>query len=92
MKLEESNKLIAVFMGWESEAVLEGNHFYHTNWDHLIPVLKHIREVVNVELTFEEFDNNRGLEQRLNPYEYDIDSIYKGVIEFIKTYNHIKNK
>lgn len=61
---------------------------YHTSWDWLIPVVKKIREVVNTEMSFEQFDNHRHIADRLNVYDYDIESIHKGVIEFIKRYNH----
>jgi len=63
---------------------------YHDSWDWLVPVVKKIREVVNTEMSFEDFDNHRGIADRLNVYDYDMDSIYKGVVEFIKTYNHKK--
>jgi hypothetical protein len=64
---------------------------YHTSWDWLIPVVKKIRGIINEEMSFEDFDNHRGMEQRLNSYTYDIESIHKGVVEFIKTYNHNKS-
>ena len=60
---------------------------YYYDWNWLIPVIKKIREVVNTELSIDDFDKHRGLEQRLNPYNYDIDSIHKGCVEFIKWYN-----
>ena len=62
---------------------------YHKSWDWLIPVIKKIREIINTELSIDEFDLNRNLAQRLNPYDYSIESIHKGVVEFIKWYNHL---
>jgi len=63
---------------------------FHSSWDWLMPVVKKIREVVNEKLSFADFDDHRGLEQRLNPYTYNIKSIHKGVVEFIKWYNENK--
>jgi hypothetical protein len=60
---------------------------YHTSWDWLIPVIKKIREIVestNMPMYV-------GMSQRLNPFEYSIESIYKGVVEYIKNYNYINN-
>jgi len=61
---------------------------FDRDWNLLISVLKKIRGIVNEEMNFAEFDDHRGLEQRLNPYTYDIESIYNGVVEFIKSYNY----
>ena len=60
---------------------------FHSDWNCLMEVVKKIREVVNTELSANDFDKHRGLEQRLNPYTYDITSIYNGCVEFIKWYN-----
>ena len=60
---------------------------YQTSWDWLIPVIKKIREVV--ELNNMQLYNSFA--QRLNPFEYSIESIYDGVVEFIKNYNYINN-
>ena len=69
---------------------LRGNTYhelwFESSWDWLIPVLKKIREIVNRDLSINDFYENKGLEQRLNPYDYDIDSVYKGAVEFIKYY------
>ena len=70
---------------------------YHTSWDWLIPVIKKIREIINVDMTIDEYYDAVGMAQRLNPYNYTIESIYDGVVEFIKLYNYknytsIKNK
>lgn len=60
---------------------------YQTSWDWLIPVIKKIREVV--ELNNMQLYNSFA--QRLNPFEYNIESIYDGVVEFIKNYNYVNN-
>ena len=65
---------------------------FNSSWDWLMPVVKKIREVINTELNFSDFDDQRGYDQRLNPYNYDIDSIYKGAVEFIKWYNENKGE
>jgi hypothetical protein len=60
---------------------------YQTSWDWLIPVIKKIKGIVeshNMQLYV-------GMSQRLNPFEYSIESIYEGVVEFIKNYNYINN-
>jgi len=51
---------------------------FHNSWDWLIPVIQKIKEI----------DSSIGIEQRLNPFTYNLDSVYAGVIEFIKSYNH----
>lgn len=63
---------------------------YRTSWDWIMPVIKKIREIVNVELCIDDYYLHEGLRQRLNPFDYDIDSIYKGAIEFIKWHNDNK--
>lgn len=60
---------------------------FNTDWNWLMEVIEKIRGIVNTELSVDDFDKHRGLEQRLNPYNYDIQSIYNGCIEFIKWYN-----
>lgn len=55
---------------------------YNVSWDWLIPVIKKIAEVSG---------DNVGLSQRLNPYTYDIENIYTGVVEFIKSFNNKNN-
>jgi uncharacterized protein YfbU (UPF0304 family) len=62
---------------------------FHDSWDSIMPVVKKIREIINVEFTLTEFDSFRHMEQRLNGYTYDIESIVAGCVEFIKTYNHM---
>lgn len=60
---------------------------YQTSWDWLIPVIKKIKGIVestNMPMYV-------GMSQRLNPFEYNIESIYDGVVEFIKNYNYINN-
>jgi len=51
---------------------------FHDSWDWLIPVLQKISTI----------DSSAGTEQRLNPFTYSIESVYKGVVEFIKRHNH----
>jgi len=79
-----NNILIAKFM---AEKVDEGGMTgydwddleYHYSWDWLIPVIK---KIATIE------PDNIGKMQQFNPYTYDIDRIYKGVVEYIKSYNH----
>lgn len=62
------------------------------SWDWLIPVIKRIREIVNTNLSIDEYHNTVRISQQLNPYDYDIQSIFKAVVEFIKWYNQYKNE
>ena len=84
--LETTDRLITEFMG---DSRVKN---YSKSWDALIPVIKKIREIVNTELNIDEYFDNVGLSQRLNPYDYDIESVYNGVVEFIKKYNYHINE
>lgn len=64
---------------------------YHSSWDWLIPVIKKIREIINVELNVDSFEEIRERKLTLNPYDYNIEQVYKAVVEFIKWYNQNKN-
>jgi hypothetical protein len=103
MNTRESNKLILRFMGYRNTTPdLSGINIYendkgdtqellcvkyHSSWDWLMPVVKKIREILNVEFSFSEFDDMRELENKLNPYNYDIDHIYKEAVDFIQWYS-----
>lgn len=65
---------------------------YNTSWDWLIPVIKQIRGIINTGLTIDEYDLKCGYSERLNPYDYDINSVHKGVVEFIKWFNQRLNQ
>lgn len=96
MKNKDEGILIAEFMGYGHQLYLvespeTGEYLrpkFHCSWDWLVPVIKKIGEVVDTNHRWDEV----GISQNLNPYTYDIDSIYKAVIEFIKSYNFHKNK
>ena len=93
MENNKNNKIIAEFMGfkynklkvkkWEDTNGWQYSELeYDSSWDWLMPVLNKISKIATVE------DSERkGLEQRLNPYIYNMNDIYEGVIEFIKWYN-----
>jgi hypothetical protein len=86
-----NNKLIAEFMGGEhplAEVTHEAHHNYDTSWDWLMPVIKTIRDHVNVDMGFEEYDNWRENFKQIDPYNYNLSECYKAVVEFIKTYNN----
>lgn len=68
----------------------EDGLFSYSDWNKLIPVIRKIREIINTELSISEYFDVVGVSQRLNPYDYDLESIYKGVVEFIQNYNHLK--
>lgn len=64
---------------------------YPVSWDWLIPVIKKIREIIETEMSLYKFDKFRHFANRLNPYNHDIGEVYLYCIEFIKSYNHLKN-
>lgn len=64
---------------------------FHSSWDWLIPVIKKIREIINVKLNIDSFEEIKEQKLTLNPYDYDIEQVYKAVVEFIKWYNQNKN-
>ena len=87
-----NNKLIAEFMGVDYvdiDTYLENNKElqYHTSWDWLMPVIHRIRDHVNVDMGFEEFDDWRENFKQIDPYNYSLEQCYKAVVEFIKEYN-----
>ena len=102
----ETNKLLAEFEGYKIDWGYKKNSVlmlgtvvsvkklqYHCTWNWLIPVVEKINKVVMTELTVSQRMQFEYLEQRLSPYSYSMESIYKSVVEFVKWYNHhIKNK
>ena len=61
---------------------------YHRSWNWLMPVIKTIRDHVNVDMGFEEYDNWRENFKQIDPYNYNLSECYKAVVEFIKQYNN----
>ena len=89
--MENSNKLIAEFMGLKEH---EGSYYlplynsgdwvpdveleYHTSWDWLMPVVQNIEQ-----------DCEGVPQEMLNISLYsDINEVYKAVVEFIKNQNN----
>lgn len=60
---------------------------YHTSWNWLMPVIKRIRDHVNVDMGFEEFDDWRENFKQIDPYNYSKEQCHQAVIKFIKWYN-----
>ena len=96
----ENNKLIAEFMGLEfskgeyyrplynsGDWVPEDELQYRTSWDWLMPVIHTIRDHVNMDMGFEEFDDWRENFKQIDPYNYNLQQCYDAVVEFIKWYN-----
>ena len=92
------NKLIAEFMGMENNLYHFQSHDtdihytnselkFHNSWDWLMPVIHRIRDHVNVDMGFEEFDDWRENFKQIDPYNYSLEQCYKAVVEFIKEYN-----
>jgi len=63
---------------------------YHTSWDWLMPVIHRIRDHINVDMGFEEFDDWRENFKQIDPYNYSLEQCYEAVVDFINEYN--KNK
>jgi hypothetical protein len=96
MTIEESNKLIADFMGLETELIdgyavykvgaLHTNVKYDSSWDWLMPVYQRI---INEELYGKDAV---GIKRVNKIYErlscgVNIEVIWKAIVEFIKWYN-----
>ncbi len=62
---------------------------YHKSWDWLIPVIKQVREITNVELSINDFECVREMELTINPYDYTIEQVYQASVDFIKWYNNL---
>ena len=78
----KDNKLIAEFMGGEhplAEVTHEAHHNYDTSWDWLMPVVQKCYE------SGAEGDCIGDITMYLT--DVDIQSTYKAVVKFIKTYN-----
>jgi len=63
---------------------------YNTSWDWLMPVVKKVREVHNVELSVDQYTDTQSIINRISPYDYDINQVYKAIVEFITWYNENK--
>jgi hypothetical protein len=97
--MEESNKLIAEFMGYTHQsdsAFKDENGFWNDfevfeTWDWLMPVVEKIDEVSD-ENTLFKVEHNRAFIEDIENYHIFIDVIassrleatYKAVVEFIK--------
>lgn len=95
-----NNKLIAEFMGLEfskgeyyrplynsGDWIPENELEYNKSWDWLMPVIHTIRDHVNMDMGFEEFDDWRENFKQIDPYNYNLEQCYEAVVEFIKEYN-----
>jgi len=87
MKTEESNKMIAEFMGNMHDGNVIHEELYDVSWDWLMPVAKKISDIkhwsINATLEWLSEDQDRdGL--------YSIEEVYEAVVEFIMWHN--KNK
>ena len=78
-QIQIGNISIAKFMGWESEEVLNGEHFYHKSLDWIKPV---IAKILSIEES--EFELYRSLQYELNSIQTSLKnmSLQKDVIDF----------
>ena len=81
----ENKRLVATFMNYANGRPLTDDLLdkLYNDWNEIIPVVQEVKRKAN-EIKY--FDMV-GLEQRLNPFNYDKGLILKGCIEFIKWYN-----
>jgi hypothetical protein len=63
---------------------------FHTSWDWLMPVIYRMRDHINADMGFEEYDDWRKNFKQIDPYNYTLEQCYKEVVEFIKWYNKSK--
>ena len=83
--------LFLTFLGMDIEKMYDFENF-NMDWNFIIKIIKQIREIVNTEFSIDEYSESKGLVERLNPYNYDIESVQKGCLEFIKGYNFRKGQ
>lgn len=78
-QIQIGNVSIAKFMGWESEGVLNGEHFYHKSFDWIKPVITKILSIQESE-----FEIYRPLQYELGSIQTSLKnmSLQKDVIDF----------
>ena len=96
----KNNKLIAEFMGSEWHkgffkdiCIISASNIpykFHQDWNWLIPVVKKVREVINVELSINEYKCVQEMRFTIFPYDFTINQVYQAVVEFIEWYNQKK--
>jgi hypothetical protein len=81
----DNKRLIATFMNYANGKPLTDGLLdsLYNDWNSVIPVIQEIKRKAIESRYFDMI----GLEQRLNPFNYDLVSIVKYCVEFIKTYN-----
>ena len=72
---------------YDVDGLYIGENIDYNTWNCLMPVIKRIREHVNVDMGFAEFDDWRENFKEIDPYNYSVEQCYKAVVEFIKYYN-----
>ena len=90
--MKNNNKIIAEFMGLNIDKGVQSDYMehelkYHKSWDWLMPVIHRIRDHINVDMGFEEFDDWRENFKQIDPYNYNLEQCCEAVVEFIKQYN-----
>lgn len=59
---------------------------FHSDWNWIMEVLKHIREIINVELTIHDFECVREMKLCLNPFDYDKEAVVQAINQFLIWY------
>ena len=61
--------------------------YFNKSWDWLMPCIKKIRSIHNEKFNIDEYDETTSIIKYINPYDYDINFVFKNVVKFIKWYN-----
>jgi len=83
----------------EGTWIVEEDLKYHSSWEWLMPVGKKCADAINDILKSDKYDENIDIRRKLLAFgdnisiaagEFDLEKLYKIIVEFIKWYN--KNK
>lgn len=60
---------------------------FHYDWNWIMQILKHIREIINVKLNIHDFECVKAMNLNLNPYDYDKEQVVEAIYQFLIWYN-----
>ena len=100
MKTEESNKMIAEFMGNIHDGDVIHEELYDVSWDWLMPVVDKIEKELPVEYVIEQYQDDCRIHEIIDGVWRPIieiynetsrrDATYEAIVGFIKWYNENK--